>query len=305
MTKRCVGCGSILQNNNVNEKGFTPNLENDFCMRCFKLTHYNELTNTSFMPSNEKLLENINKSNNFVIFLVDFLNITNYVIDTYKKISNEKILVITKSDLIPKNIILNTLERNIKNIYNIKENIYFISTKNARNISTIDNICKIKKSILLAGFTSSGKSSLINKLMNANITVSNYKNTTQDFIKLQNKDYTIYDAPGFTITSIDDFTKTDEVLPITYQIDPKYYLSFEAFNLYFSDFTNITIFMKKRIIKKRLKKEDINYSICVPSNYDLIIIGLGFVRFSKATYISINIDNDLYEIRPSIIGGQK
>ena len=50
-------------------------------------------------------------------------------------------------------------------------------------------------------------------------------------------------------------------------------------------------------------KEELNYDIIVPSNYDLVIKGLGFIRFSHATKVYINIDSKFYEIRPTIIGG--
>ena len=46
MTKRCIGCGAVLQNTNKTINGYTPKIENKYCMRCFRLTNYNDLTET-------------------------------------------------------------------------------------------------------------------------------------------------------------------------------------------------------------------------------------------------------------------
>ena len=35
--KKCLGCGVVLQNDNILNIGYTPSLENDYCMRCFKV----------------------------------------------------------------------------------------------------------------------------------------------------------------------------------------------------------------------------------------------------------------------------
>ena len=40
--KRCQGCGVLLQNENILQEGYTTNLENDICQRCFRLKNYGE-----------------------------------------------------------------------------------------------------------------------------------------------------------------------------------------------------------------------------------------------------------------------
>ena len=196
MTK-CVGCGIKLQNKNVNEVGYTPNLNNELCERCFKLKNYNILTNKGINIDNDKLINKINELNSCVLFLVDFINLDSEVIDAYKKIKSKKILIITKADIIPKNIKYQKLIQNIKNIYDIKEDLILTSSKTKLNIKTITKICLEEKNICLAGFTNAGKSSLINALVGSDITVSKKSNTTQDFIELNVDGINIYDAPGF------------------------------------------------------------------------------------------------------------
>ena len=42
MNKKCIGCGTLLQDENKEKEGYVDNLEKDLCQRCFKLKHYGE-----------------------------------------------------------------------------------------------------------------------------------------------------------------------------------------------------------------------------------------------------------------------
>ena len=53
MTKRCIGCGAVLLNTDKTKNGYTPKLENKYCMRCFRLTNYNDLTETITEKDND------------------------------------------------------------------------------------------------------------------------------------------------------------------------------------------------------------------------------------------------------------
>lgn len=37
MIKKCTGCGIILQTEDINKEGYTENIDNELCLRCFKL----------------------------------------------------------------------------------------------------------------------------------------------------------------------------------------------------------------------------------------------------------------------------
>ena len=37
---KCVGCGISMQDSNKNALGYTPNIDNKYCERCFKTIHY-------------------------------------------------------------------------------------------------------------------------------------------------------------------------------------------------------------------------------------------------------------------------
>lgn len=300
MTK-CVGCGIKLQNKNVNEVGYTPDLKNELCERCFKLKNYNVLTNKGINIDNDKLINKINELNSCVLFLVDFINLDSEVIDAYKKIKSKKILIITKADIIPKNIKYQKLIQNIKNIYDIKEDLILTSSKTKLNIKTITKICLEEKNICLAGFTNAGKSSLINVLVGSDITVSKKSNTTQDFIKLNVDGINIYDAPGFMSNINRENIPRSIIRPITYQFPSKHYLLIQDIKLNILENANFTIYVGNEAnIIRRKENENVECKIIVPKNSDVIIKGFCFINFKNTCMISLNTKD--YEIRPSIVG---
>lgn len=300
MTK-CVGCGIKLQEKDKNELGYTPNLNNELCERCFKLKNYNILTNKGINIDNDKLINKINELNTCVLFLVDFINLDSEVIDAYKKIKSKKILIITKADIIPKNIKYQKLIQNIKNIYDIKEDLILTSSKTKLNIKTITKICLEEKSICLAGFTNAGKSSLINALVGSDITVSKKSNTTQDFIKLNVDGINIYDAPGFMSNINRENIPRSIIRPITYQFSSKHYLLIQDIKLNILENSNFTIYVGNEAnIIRRKENENVECKIIVPKNSDVIIKGFCFINFKNTGMISLNTKD--YEIRPSIVG---
>lgn len=305
MTKKCIGCGIELQDQDILKDGFTPKLTNDLCQRCFKIKHYGDNKKTNIKISNDSLTKDINQKKALVVFVVDFLNIYQSIIDLYNKITCKKILVITKSDIIPRNIIKDKLIDNIKRVYNIKDNVYITSIYNNYNIEVLKNIIKGEKQVVFAGFTNAGKSSLINKLTIGTLTVSKKANTTLDFVKVKFEDTIIYDAPGF----IDDYfydalIANKEIKPKTYQLQNKYYLLFNNINVSMNIDNNISLYMNNNIdVSKRKKINDFDNKIEVLDNSDLIIKGLGFINIKKKCNVYINIPKDFIDIRESIVGG--
>ncbi len=73
--KRCQGCGVLLQDENVLQEGYTTNLENDLCQRCFRMKNYGEYQ--VITKSNEeyiKILEEVGKTKDLVLYITDLLN---------------------------------------------------------------------------------------------------------------------------------------------------------------------------------------------------------------------------------------
>ena len=41
---KCIGCGAQLQTADKNAPGYTPKADAQYCQRCFRLIHYDDLT---------------------------------------------------------------------------------------------------------------------------------------------------------------------------------------------------------------------------------------------------------------------
>ena len=318
MTKRCIGCGAVLQNTDKKKNGYTPKLENKYCMRCFRLTNYNDLTETITEKDNDKIITVINNSSTFSFFLIDATNITKEAISIYQNIKTRKCLLLTKIDLLPANITVNNYINKFKNIYNIKEEVYPLSSIKKVNVSKIlkmmDNL-NIKKAYIL-GCTNAGKSTLINTMLNnKTITTSRIPNTTLDFINLYMEDKILTDTPGFVTTTTPFITDKkyykkidykERIKPITYQTKEKASLVLEE-NYRFSNFgfNSVTTYFNNNILIKRdFKSNEDYFETKIMANTDIVIKDLGFINVKRPCTLKIskNLEN-LVEFRPSLIGG--
>jgi len=290
---KCVGCGVTLQNNDNKTIGYTKNLDNKYCERCFKTIHYNEEKKVDNID-NFKIIEKINKLGCTTLFITDLLSINKKIIEIFKNINNKKMLVINKCDIIPSNLKLEHLEENIKSSYNIKEDVCFISAKKEYNLNKIINVIENDKNVLLCGETSSGKSTLINKLIGSNLTTSHYSNTTLDFIKLKYLDYVIYDTPGILIS--DNKSPVENIKIYTKQLNVNYVLSIDDLKLRMNG--NITLIVSDKI-NITSKKENVNLDneINVKNNTDIELEN-GFIFVKNSCIIK---SNKNFEVRKSII----
>lgn len=328
MTKKCIGCGKVLQNKDPNIAGYIPQnklKDCSLCARCFKINHYNQIDLLSVPLNNFQILKSLDKSNAIAFFMIDFLNINSETIATYHKINIPKLLVISKSDIIPKSIKRQKILEWLKEIYRIKEDIVFLSTNKNSNINFIDEYLESYSKIYLLGYTNAGKSTYINNIINRKIgqaftiTTSMIPNTTLDFININlspNND--LIDSPGFTYqnniylpTEIELIKKINPkkfISPITYQLKELTSINIEdkiiisqtkssnSFTFYMSNSLNINKIYNTIKFNNFSQKE---YQIA--NNSDLVIKGVGFINIKKATTLIIYSDyQDLIEIRPSL-----
>ena len=76
MSKKCLGCGVELQDENITKEGYTTSVDNDICQRCFRLKNYGEYqTVTKSNEEYETILKEIGKTKDLVMYVVDILNI--------------------------------------------------------------------------------------------------------------------------------------------------------------------------------------------------------------------------------------
>jgi len=110
MIKKCIGCGLIMQDSNKEASGYTPNIKNDYCMRCFRLKNYGEKKDNENV-NEDLILNKVNKSKGLVFFLIDYLNLNKYTLSLFKKIKLPKVLVISKSDTLRRDMKYNKIKR--------------------------------------------------------------------------------------------------------------------------------------------------------------------------------------------------
>lgn len=103
--KKCIGCGALLQNEYIDKSGFTKNLDNNYCVRCFRMMHYSELP--KILAKNEdydKILSGALKNDSLIVLIVDVFDFSATFVPKILDFLRGKdvILVANKYDLLPK-----------------------------------------------------------------------------------------------------------------------------------------------------------------------------------------------------------
>ena len=257
MNKKCLGCGVELQDENMLLDGYTVNLENDLCQRCFRLKNYGEYqATTKTNEEYQQILEAVGKTKDLVVYVTDVLNVEQDLYDIRKFLPNKILLVLNKRDVIPKSVkdekhfyrrggacgpwvcgyILYVNQG--KDKYDFFNDIVVVSCEKNMNIDHLLNRIKffqVTKQVYVVGHTNAGKSSLINKLIKnysdskQELTISPLPSTTLNLINIEINDYlTIIDTPGLidegSITNYVDnellkvITPKKEIKTKTYQL---------------------------------------------------------------------------------------
>lgn len=305
---KCVGCGVSTENN--------------LCERCFRIRNYNEYKKIEV--DDKKFLNNLDKihDDDLVVLVVDLLNIPENLDAIKNKINNKVILVINKFDLSP----TNNEERYKKYFDRYDLNVIdtiCISTKNNYNLDYLYDLIKKRSSnkVYFIGYTNSGKSSLINKLIynyssnNTVITTSYLANTTLDLINIKLDDFTLIDTPGIvvhnSINKINDnilkkLSKSKRIKPISYQVKNSQYIFIEDLVKITLSNNDIIIYVPSNIEVNRFYKDKyfngvkkIDYNIT--STTDIVIPNIGFIKVkSGLVKIEVNSDIDIFTREPLI-----
>lgn len=307
MTKKCIGCGVLLQNQNKEVIGYTPDITKDYCMRCFRLKNYGELTRKDTVLE-DVIISKVNKKKGMVFFFIDYFNIQKDTLAIFKKINIPKVLVVSKADLLRKEMKYEKIKKWLYEVYKIEEDILFISNSNKTISNNIFRYMdqQYMKTAYIMGITNAGKSTFMNSLLKENhikkeILTSDKENTTLDFISFQIGDYRIYDTPGFTYPHLDTATSfKNGIKPITFQVKENTTIVIDnKWKFCFFNPTSVSIYVNTKDIKREYKLfDDKKYSITTFSNSDIILPGLGFMNVKEKSSIISNVE--VTELRKNI-----
>lgn len=320
MNKKCIGCGALLQTIDKEQEGYIKKEDSLLCERCFRIKNYGDYK-VVVKDNNEfvKILEEISKTGDLVVLVVDIFNINEELINLSQTLNNPILLILSKRDIMPKSIyeekLLNYMD---KFKLNCIDKLIVSSNKNYQFDELYEkiNLYKRSKNVYVVGFTNAGKSTMINKLLynysenKTEITTSVLPSTTLSSIEINlNDDLTLIDTPGLLdkgniINYVEgqDLKKivpTKEIKPITFQVKNKQVIEIEDYAyIECLDKTNITLFMSNKLNITRSYKEfndkDLKcYELDVNEHEDIVIVGLGFIKVSKKCKFKVYTLNDV------------
>ena len=321
--KHCEGCGVKLQDENILNLGYTTNLNNDLCMRCFRLKNYGEYESiASNLVDYEKILSMVNRSRELVLYVVDIVNIPEKLSIIKNYLKNDIILVLNKRDLLPISIKDEKIIDYIKKLnINFKDIVIISSEKNFNMDNLYKKIIKYKKSdeVYVVGYTNAGKSSLISRFISdygdgdTNLTVSPLPSTTLNRVEIPiNNNITLIDTPGIIDNSnVINFVEKKlykklnskkEIKPRTYQLNKGQSLllgDLVRLDYIEGDRNSFTFYIPNEIKIRRTsykgdKLKDLALSnLDVGYANDICINGLGFIKVVAGCKIRLYLNKDI------------
>ncbi|MDO5394245.1 MAG: 50S ribosome-binding GTPase [Mycoplasmatota bacterium] len=323
--KKCLGCGVLLQEENILQEGYTTSLENDICQRCFRMKNYGEYQVVA--KSNEEylnILKSVAETKDLVLYITDLLNLENNLEEIRNLIPNKMILVLNKKDALPKSVKEEKLIAYLDSMNIHFEEVIVISAYKNYNIDYLLRRIKYhqtSKKVYVVGHTNAGKSSLINKLIQnysdktQELTMSPLPSTTLNTINIEINDYlTLIDTPGLVengsiLNHVDEkmvkkISPRKEIKPKTYQLRRNQSIIIEdliRIDYVEGDKNSFTVFVSNDLNIKRLLNsanhddlKDLNKSTYqMKYDEDLVITGLGFVKIVDKCVIDVYINKDV------------
>lgn len=227
MSKKCKGCGAVLQYEDKNKIGYSPKEDAEYCQRCFRITHYDDvMINMQQGIDSDLILRKVEKMDALVLWVVDLFDFEANMIKGMNRhlAGKDIILVATKRDLLPESVgnqklaqfILKRLKE--KNIHvsgivicaDMAKRAFAENNNSLKEIHKAIRLYRKGRNVVVIGMANAGKSTLLNALLQKEyLTTSRHPGTTLDFNEIKYHDYYVYDTPGLTrydslLTHIDE-----------------------------------------------------------------------------------------------------
>lgn len=207
----CKGCGIQLQYNHPKLPGYTPKKGSDYCQRCFRLMHYDDLTismKTGIDP--DSVLQRIDAMDCLVLWVVDLFDFEASMIPGLsRKLSGKDIIMVaTKRDILPETLSPEKIARfvfgRLKELGISIRHLIITSSYETMGMEEVKEAVDMyghNRPVVVMGRANAGKSTLLNKLMQkSELTSSRYPGTTLDFNPLDIDGIQYIDTPGIEIS---------------------------------------------------------------------------------------------------------
>ncbi len=324
-SKKCLGCGVELQDENILKEGYITSLENDICQRCFRMKNYGEYQTVT--KSNEEyldILRNVGKTHDLVLYITDLLNLEEDLTSIRDILPNKMILVLNKKDALPKSVKENKLIEYIKEMDINLEEVIVVSCNKNYNIDYLMKRIKYyqtSRNVYVVGHTNAGKSSLINKLIKnysesaQELTMSPLPSTTLNVVNIEINDHlNIIDTPGLVdagsiLNQVDEkmvkrISPKKEIKPRTYQLRKNQSIIIEdliRIDYVEGEKNSFTVFVSNDLKVKRLlnlfnndELKNLNKTTYdIKYDEDIVISGLGFIKIVNKGVVDIYVNRDV------------
>ena len=164
------------------------------------------------------------------------------------------------------------------------------------------------KEFYFLGLTNAGKSTFLNALLDTKITVSEFPNTTEDFIKIKSIYGNIYDTAGLIYPVYKVSKLKGSIKEITYNLRKNETLVIDdSIKIRVGGSTSLTFIGPIVNIRKSFKNidDDEVYTYKIANETNIVISGFGIIYVKKGTDIMISgISQEYINPMKSYFGGK-
>ncbi len=207
-SKKCLGCGQILQNEHSDQPGYVQQLDQSYCQSCFRIRHYGDLQKVNPNKEyDEEILTLIQSKDALFVWVIDLFHLEESVPSALLRSfrGKEVILAVNKRDLFPKNISDHKLYLAITRYFSFSQiqlkGVCFIGNYGKDGQEALLEMIgsnRLNRDVYVCGCTNAGKSTLINALAKSDtLTASPIPSTTANTIAVGTSAGVLYDTPGF------------------------------------------------------------------------------------------------------------
>ena len=209
--KQCLGCGSPLQIQEPNQRGYAASMDHDYCQSCFRLRHYRDFKRVKAKVDDGSTLEFIQDFKGHVVWVLDIMHLNQSLHrGLLRSLRNKSVvLLVNKRDLLSQAVSNGKLKQNIMRQLKGEEitlsEIIFASSLKPKSLESLKPYLE-DAPCAFVGCVNAGKSSVLNALLGKDdLSVSPVASTTADVMKIEAQGYEVYDTPGLsTETALSD-----------------------------------------------------------------------------------------------------